>query len=387
MTVSFVDSNSKEPAAMNLVLSIGSLQGGGAERVACTLANAWATRGDSVTIVTMEPEDAVPAYVLSDAVRVRRLNLNKPAKNKAGALLGVVNSVRILRRAIAREKPDVVLSFIDEVNVRTIVACKGLGLPVIISERVHPGHYAISWFWTVLRRLTYSGASALVVQTRDVQRWCMERFGVATYVIPNPVSRPKQQIKVPAAGRKILAAAGRLMPQKRFDLLISAFVRVAGEFPEWDLVIYGQGCDVQSLEALVLELGMEGRVSLAGWEPDLAGKLAEAHAFCLSSSFEGFPNVLCEAMSLGLPVVATDCHSGPADIITDGEDGLLVPVDDEKGLVEGLRRVMGDEFLRSRLSEKAKSVAERFGLERILDTWQDCFDRYMQKDRNDSGEK
>ncbi len=361
---------------MRIVLAIGSIQGGGAERVASILANAWADCGHHVTILTFEPEDAVPAYFISESVEVMRLDLNKPVSSKLGAIMRVWNSILTLRVTIRTLDPDVVVSFIDQVNILIILACKGLGLPVIISERVHPGYFKIGWFWNCLRRLTYGRATALVVQTREIEAWCKARFSTEICVIPNPVRRPQDKRINSMNGRSTVVAAGRLMHQKGFDLLVNAFAKVADAFPEWDLVVYGEGEDRSMLEGLIQKHGLQDRVSFPGWVGDLAEKLRQTDIFCLSSRFEGFPNVLCEAMSLGLPVVATNCSSGPADIITDGVDGVLVPSEDETALAQGLRHLMEDESLRSRLGGNAMTISERYALDKIVAAWDECMAQY-----------
>jgi len=362
---------------MHIVLIIGSLQGGGAERVACTLANAWSAEGNKVTILTFEAYGALSAYPLSHLIEVKRLNLLNPVKNKIGAFKRFLDSVLIIRANIRDLQPTVVVSFIDEVNVRTIIACKGLNVPVFISERVHPGYFRISWFWNLLRRLVYRYADALIVQTKSIELWCKERFSTTTYIIPNPITPTKKRLSCDSRERRTIAAAGRLMHQKGFDLLIDAFAQLASSFLLWDLVIYGEGEELHTLETLIRVRGLEGRVRLLGWQSQLDEALAEVDIFCLSSRFEGFPNVLCEAMRLGLAVVATDCPSGPADIITNGKDGILVEVGSDTELAQGLRQVMENESLRCALGGNAKMIGQRYSTEKILILWKECFDNTL----------
>ena len=162
---------------------------------------------------------------------------------------------------------------------------------------------------------------------------------------------------------------GRLARQKGFDLLIEAFSRIANQHPQWSVKILGEGPARASLKRLIAEKGLNGRVVLAGWEPDPDFVLKQSDLFVLSSRFEGFPNALLEAMACGLPSISFDCPSGPAEIIRDTIDGLLVPAEDIEALANTLDRVLGDDSLRQRLSAEAVHVVDRFSAERYFANW------------------
>ena len=162
---------------------------------------------------------------------------------------------------------------------------------------------------------------------------------------------------------------GRLARQKGFDLLIEAFSRIANRQPQWSVKILGEGPARASLKRLIAEKGLTGRVVLAGWEPDPVFVLKQSDLFVLSSRFEGFPNALLEAMACGLPSISFDCPSGPAEIIRDTIDGLLVPAEDVVALANTMDRVLGDELLRQRLSDEAVHVVDRFSAERYFANW------------------
>ena len=279
--------------------------------------------------------------------------------------------IRNLRRALARNRLDVLLSFIDRTNILALLGSRGLGVPVVVSERVDPASHEVGWIWNMLRTLTYPLADGLVVQVPSIRAffpwWLQGRISV----IPNPVPRPPGG---PPAGepRPRILAAGRLTPQKGFDLLLEAFARVSPGHPEWRLDILGEGEARGALEALVAHHGLQGRCRLMGNRPDIHAQMRGADLFVLSSRAEGFPNVLCEAMAAGMAVVSFDCPTGPAQILRPGVDGLLVPAGDVGGLAEAMARLMDDPVLRARLASRAPDVLARFDEQAVLAQWDAC---------------
>ena len=171
-----------------------------------------------------------------------------------------------------------------------------------------------------------------------------------------------------------MVAMGRLDDQKGFDILIRAFARCAPGHPDWSLVIAGEGARRRDLEAQVAEADVADRVRLPGLVRDTESLLATSDLFILSSRYEGFPNVLLEAMAVGLPTIAFDCDSGPAEIIRVGVDGVLVPPGDDDGLALAMNRLMGDDSERIRLGREAEAVTERFGHTRIMQLWESMTD-------------
>jgi glycosyltransferase involved in cell wall biosynthesis len=275
---------------------------------------------------------------------------------------------------IRKLRPDTVISFTDRMNVVTLAACRSLGVDTVVSERIDPSQQPLGWYWSKLRRWDYPLARALVVQTQTVRSQLLPLMrGRPIYVIPNAVDAPASQVvcepRQTTDGSLQLAAMGRLAYQKGFDLLIDAFARAARDQPRWSLVILGEGPERRRLEEEIHSRGLEGRVRLLGWVSDPSAVLRNCDAFVLSSRFEGFPNALLEAMALGLPAISVDCPSGPADIIRNEVDGLLVPFGDLPALAAAIRRLLSDEPLRHRLGAEAVHVVERFSSERYFARW------------------
>ncbi len=357
---------------MRITLVTGTLGSGGAERVLSLMANYWAIRSHDITLITISgiAEDWYKLH--SNVVRLG-LNLDVPSSHFGQAIYWNARRVIQLRRALRRSRPNVVISFLGTTNVLTLMASWGLGLPIIVSERNDPSQYHIGRVWEGLRAMLYRRADAVVVQTLSVGHWCSKLIGgKAIHVIPNPVN-PELNGSVKLLNRQgsghTVVAVGRLGRQKGFDLLIQAFARCAAKHVDWSLAIIGEGRERTTLEALVATIGIADRVSLPGRVRDSFPILRGADLFVLSSRYEGFPNVLLEAMACGLPVIAADCPSGPRDIISDGVDGVLVPPSDVDALAAAMDRLMTDEVERQRLGAKALEVTERFSIDKIMEKW------------------
>ncbi|MCA2224089.1 glycosyltransferase family 4 protein [Nonomuraea aurantiaca] len=178
----------------------------------------------------------------------------------------------------------------------------------------------------------------------------------------------------------VVVAAGRLVKQKGFDLLIPAFQQAARRHPDWRLRVYGGGPRKAELTALIAELGLEDRVQLMGRTDRLEEKLAGASIYVLSSRFEGLPMVMIEAMGQGLPIAAFDCPTGPADVLTSGKDGLLVPPGDVAGLADALDRLMSDKALRLRMGAAARRTAANYHPDSVMPLWEDLFAELLSRE-------
>lgn len=354
-----------------LVCVIASLGSGGAERVMATLVREWAATWH-VTVFTFDDGKVPPFYDLPTTVDHRPLALAGDSTSVVEAVRANWRRVRRLRAAIQHASPDIVLSFGDQVNVITLLACRPLKAPVIVSERVDPRRYDPGRAWRALRRLTYPSAAAVVVQTERTREYLATRVGAHLVVIPNPVVPGS---RAGAAGEPLVVAMGRLVPQKAFDVVIRAFANAAERLPGWRLVIAGEGPEHRALEALAEALGVADRVALPGAVRDNYGLLGRASIFAMASRFEGFPNALAEAMACGLAVVATDCPTGPRELTLHGTAGLLVPVDDVAALSEALVQLGGDERLRRRLGEAAAIAMAPYAPATVVKQWQELFGR------------
>jgi GalNAc-alpha-(1->4)-GalNAc-alpha-(1->3)-diNAcBac-PP-undecaprenol alpha-1,4-N-acetyl-D-galactosaminyltransferase len=341
------------------------------------LAGGLAARGHEVWLVTLSAAER--DFFAVDA-RVRRVGLDLQ-RDSGGVLRGLwanTQRLRALRRVVANIAPDALLSFVTRTNVLAILACTSLRIPVVVSERVDPSAHRETRLWAALRAIVYHRAAAVVVQTEAVARWFRSRLGKhpAVAVIPNPVvvlaDSCQLSVEVP---QPFLLAAGRLVPQKGFDLLIRAFANVTPRCPQLRLAIAGVGPAATALRDLVAQFRLEGQVFFLGEVRNLQAFMRQAEAFVLSSRYEGFPNVLLEALANGLPVVATDCPGGPREILNNGEFGLLVPCEDETALAAAIHCLATNAELRSRLSGHARAAVAPYTLTRVVEEWEALLER------------
>jgi GalNAc-alpha-(1->4)-GalNAc-alpha-(1->3)-diNAcBac-PP-undecaprenol alpha-1,4-N-acetyl-D-galactosaminyltransferase len=256
-----------------------------------------------------------------------------------------------------------------ESNVLAVVATKCVGIPVIISERNNPFQESkhLSKFWKVLRRLTYPRANYLVVQTNFIKKFYEKIISQERLkIIPNPIN--VNFIDFGESKREnIILNVGRLTEQKNHQLLIRTFSKINP--PSWELHIAGDGPLRNELKHLIKETEMEGKIKLLGRIKDVATLYQKSKVFALTSKYEGFPNALLEAMHFGLACVSTDCPSGPSELIQDGINGYLTPVDNHELFSEKLKDLVFDENLRVLMGTKAAISVDHLEANKIAIQW------------------
>lgn len=366
---------------MNIVIFIHSMQSGGAERVTANLANAWASKGWDVTVLTLTGAEG-DFYELDKNVHRTGLDLATNSGGAVRALFANIKRVRAVRRILIEKKADCVVGMMTTAAVLVLLATRGLRCRVIVSERSYPPLLPAGRLWDWLRCKTYPLADQVVMLTSEGLDWLHKRIPSAKgTVIPNPVPYPLTATepkllpeKYISADRCLLLAVGRLDAGKQFDRLLESFAVLAIRYPLWDLVILGEGSKRQALEQQLEQLGLMGRVSLPGRTGNVSDWYNRADLYVMSSGFEGFPNTLAEAMAHGCAAVSYDCDTGPRDIIRHQHDGLLVtPVSNVPALTHALNQLMGDTPERQRMAMCAKDIRHRYSIPSILAMWSKLF--------------
>lgn len=350
---------------MHIALVISSLNAGGAERVLSGLANYWAKAGHKITVITLAQPEVMPFYPLEQNISIEQLGLNNNSGQFFQRLFHIFKRCLTLRHTIRSLQPDVVVSFIDIMNLTTLSACWNLRIPVVVSERTHPKHHIIPQLYSKLRDFLYPQAAKVIVQTKSAAEYFSKLNNIA--VIPNSVTLPPILHRATESVGNIISV-GRLIPSKNFETLIHAFSGIANDWPDLTLTIYGEGPERQNLENLVSHLHLNNRVFFPGVVQNIQEKIAQSDLFVFPSKYEGFPNAVCEAMAAGVPIIASDC-SGNIDIIQDKSNGRLFPVGDVNKLTRLIRELIEDSQQRQYLSQEARKISDDLSQDKIYRLW------------------
>ena len=342
---------------MKILFLTASLGSGGAERVVSLLANKMVERGHQVEIICLKFNDV---YYQTDS-RVKVTLAMEQTNNR-------LTEIFWLRKYLKQQKPDVVIPFTEGVYCFTILSLLGTGIPIIASERLDPA--AMSTTRKILKRLLLPFADWLVVQTQSIKDYFPKSIQKKTSIIYNPVNEESLSpaLLLREGRQNRIISVGRLYPQKNQEMMIRAFAKVADEFPDWQLVIFGEGPLRESLELIVESLEMKDRVLLPGRTEHVVEELRKSKIFCMSSDYEGMSNAMIEAICVGLPVISTKV-SGANDLVKDKESGYLVDLGNEMMLSSAMAFLMANEAVRQEMGHLNKNKSIKFNQVSIINEW------------------
>lgn len=347
------------------IFYIDSMQLGGANRVMANLVNHFSSVGAKVILINdIAPDKNVPEYEI--AASVNRIFLDIHDKSP---VISNIRRITKLRKTIKAEYADTVVSFMGPPNIRMLLATIGLRCRKIVSVRNDPYKEYGDGLAKKITNILFRLADGCVFQTKDASEYFSETVQRKSKIIFNPVGKQFYGVKRADDPHNIVTV-GRLFPQKNHVLLIKAFSKIAHEFPDENLIIYGEGELRSELEDLVKDLSLEGRVLLPGSTSNIPEKLAEAKVFVLSSDYEGMPNALMEAMAVGVPVISTNCPcGGPAMLIQHNINGILCSCNDVNNLSASMRTFLNN-IDREHIGVKGQKSAETFKEDRIYKQWE-----------------
>ena len=346
---------------------------GGVERMITTMMNEMVARGHDVSLLSWDSKDARSFYPLDPSITWHKLDTGSP-EQKASLKLRLQRMPRV-RKAVKEIKPDLIMCFASGIFLSMRVFLAGFTIPMIAAERNAPSRFQ---FLSGRRKEIGSLwlADSVTVQFERYKLDYPQGLREKITAIPNPVKQrtsfaaPEGQDKHP----KVLLCVARLSYQKNLQALLQAFSNLSPDFPDWRLEIAGDGEDQAKIEVCLSGLDHADQIKFLGRISDTEALYLNAHLFCLPSRWEGFPNALAEALSHGLPAVGYKDCAGTADLIVDGECGVLAAGNgDVTSLEAALRSLMADDALRARMGQAAVQHMKQYSPEHVFDLWEAHF--------------
>lgn len=346
-----------------ICLIIPSLGLGGMERVMSELAGYFDKKKDVEIHIVLFGRTRNVFYSIPSSIVVHK---PKFAFDNEKRLFHTLKTSIFIRKEIRSIEPDVIMSFGEDWNNLVLLSCLGLRYPICVSDRAEPG-LRRKKIQEILSKWLYRMTSGIIVQTQIAKKIYEKKYSHKNIVaIGNPIRKIISNNNAPKR-ENIVLSVGRLVDTKHFDLLIKIFAKINAL--KWKLIIVGGDSQRQKnhkkLQKLINELGIENNVELTGAVSNVEDYYEKSSIFAFTSSSEGFPNVIGEAMSAGLPVIAFDCVAGPSELISDGCNGFLIPLFETQKYTEKLEFLMNDKNLRKRMGQKSLEKIQNFSLDRI----------------------
>lgn len=341
-----------------ICLAIPSLKAGGMERVMSEVANDFANRKNVEVHLLLFGKEREIFYDIEPNIIVHRPQF---VFNNKVRTYNTLKTIFFIRQEVKKIKPDSVLSFGDYWNSLVLLSCLGLKTKIYVSDRGKPCIDS-SKLQHILRTYLYPKASGVIAQTKAAKDFYSNVYKQDNMTIIGNPFKENQTHNV--TREKIILSVGRLQNTKHFDRLIHIFSELYKEHEEWKLIIVGGDTMLQNnsqiLKKLIDEMGLSSNVLLAGNQKDVWSFYKRSSIFALTSSSEGFPNVIGEAMMAGIPVISYNCVAGPSDMIEDGKNGFLVPVFDDEMMKKRLLFLMENEEERIEMGNYAKESIKKF---------------------------
>lgn len=359
---------------------VSTLSSGGAERVISNLSNVLIENFEIVIITFIKSE---PFYNLDNRIKVIS------CKDEIRQSKSIFQSIRLnyiltkrIYRILKKEQVHLAIGFITSANILTTIASKIQGIPCVISERNNPLVEDVPRLWKILRSIIYPLTDTLVVQTEGVKKIYGKSIKSDKLIIlPNPISSNLSILRDETVIKEnIILTVGRLDENKGHEIIIKAFSFINPE--NWKLLIIGDGEKKQELIALINSLNLSSKIKILSKVKQIENYYNISSIFVFASKSEGFPNALLEAMHFGLPCISFDCNFGPSDLIDDGINGYLIPINQELVFRERLTQLINSKELRLNFSQESKTSTEMYKSDVAVDQWKELINSFVsiQKD-------
>lgn len=343
---------------------------GGTENVSIMLTNALVAEGwvtnDAVMFISLFEEHDQPFFAIDP--RIARYTVYPTVTH---GIQHYFDTVKRLRCLVKQHHIDVLVDIDGILDMYSLPIKRGVGVKVISWEHFNYHQNPGVPYRKLTRRWAARKADAIVTLTEADRKLYLDNAHPQCPVvaIPNPMQTVTPQ-PVYAADSRVIISSGRLTYQKGFDMLVDVAARVLPGHPDWQWLILGEGEDRPMLEEKIAAAGIGGQLILKGRVENMVDYYRKAAMFVLTSRFEGLPMVLLEAKAYKLPIVSFDCETGPADIVTDGVNGDLVPEGDVDALAARIDRLINDADRRHAYAAHALDDAQRFAMPDIIKHWQ-----------------
>lgn len=313
---------------------VPSLSDGGAERVVSVLSSELSNIIEKVSVLVYWKTEF--DYPISNKVSV----INLSGGNKYSyAQMKKIERLKKMRSIIEKERPEVIVPFLPHVCVQVGCATIGLKCNVIQTVRNNPSTTPVEAYRRRIRDFQIYRSKCTIVQNEEQLNYFPQKLKNKIQILPNPINESFLKMEYKGSDHFKAVSVGRLIEQKNYPLLIDAFSEFAKQHPDATLCIYGDGALKNTLNELILKNKMGDNIFLKGRSDNLPEILANSSVFIMSSNFEGMPNSLMEAMAVGIPVISTDCPTGPRELIGDNERGYLVEVGNQEALKKAIETV------------------------------------------------
>lgn len=362
---------------MKILFYIGNLRKGGAERVVATLSNKLVEKNEVIIITTT---DEKIEYSLNKSIKL--FNLKNFDGNKNPLVKNIIYLKR-LKDYIKDIDPDIILGFLPEPSYRLLLLKPFIKTPVIISDRNDPKvEYASLKSRTIMKTL-YKKADGFVFQTEEARSYFSKKIQDKSVVIANPVDDKFFNVNYCGENSKEFINVGRLNEQKNQIFLIESFKEIIKKYPDYKLLIYGDGDMKEELSSYIIKNKLNDNVKLCGNVDNIENVLKDKKGFILSSRYEGMPNALMEAMSVGLPCISTNCPcGGPRELIKNNKNGLLIENENKEQLISSIIYIIENREKCISMSKTAKKEMNNYNCDKITAKWLDFMKEVCEREKN-----